>query len=70
MMINTGAFNTNRPRYFKIALRSLIDIAQIEFPMLRTQVDFDHGEAPEAIKQVQYIIPYVTYYINSKVILI
>lgn len=34
----------------------IIDIAQIEFPMLRTQADFDHGEAPEAIKPAQRFI--------------
>ena len=34
----------------------LIDIAQIEFPMLRTQTDFDQGEAPEVIKQAQHAI--------------
>jgi putative NADPH-quinone reductase len=31
----------------------VIDIGQLEFPILRTQEDFDHGEAPEAIRQVQ-----------------
>ncbi|WP_036252169.1 NAD(P)H-dependent oxidoreductase [Methylobacter sp. BBA5.1] len=34
----------------------VINIAKIEFPILRTQADFDHGQAPEAIKQSQQII--------------
>jgi len=34
----------------------VIDIAQIEFPILRTQVDFDRGEAPESIKLAQQVI--------------
>ncbi len=34
----------------------VIDIAQLEFPMLRTQADFVQGEAPEAIKQAQHFI--------------
>jgi putative NADPH-quinone reductase len=34
----------------------VIDIAQVEFPMLRTQADFVQGEVPEAIKQAQYLI--------------
>jgi putative NADPH-quinone reductase len=47
--------------YFKGAESSghnvkIIDIAQIEFPMLRTQADFMQGEAPEAIKQAQQIV--------------
>jgi putative NADPH-quinone reductase len=47
--------------YFKGAESSghnikVIDIAQIEFPMLRTQADFVEGEAPEVIKQVQQLI--------------
>lgn len=31
----------------------LIDIAQLNFPVLRTQADFVEGDAPEMIKQVQ-----------------
>jgi putative NADPH-quinone reductase len=47
--------------YFKGAESSghnieVIDIAQIEFPMLRTQADFVQGEAPEVIKQAQQLI--------------
>lgn len=47
--------------YFKGAESSghnikLIDIAQIDFPIMRTQADFVQGETPEAIKQVQQII--------------
>jgi putative NADPH-quinone reductase len=47
--------------YFKGAESSghnikIIDIAQIEFPILRTQADFVRGEPPEVIKQVQQII--------------
>jgi putative NADPH-quinone reductase len=34
----------------------LIDIAQIEFPILRTQADYTEGEAPESIKRVQPIV--------------
>jgi putative NADPH-quinone reductase len=34
----------------------IIDIAQIEFPILRTQTDFVQGEVPETIKQAQHII--------------
>ncbi len=34
----------------------LIDIAQIEFPILRTQADYVEGEVPEPIKQVQPIV--------------
>ena len=34
----------------------LIDIAQIEFPILRTQAEYVRGEAPESIKQVQPIV--------------
>lgn len=34
----------------------IIDIAQIEFPILRTQVDFDQGEVTETIKQAQQLI--------------
>ncbi len=47
--------------YFKGAQSSghnikVIDIAQIEFPMMRTQADFSQGEAVEAIKQTQQTI--------------
>jgi putative NADPH-quinone reductase len=31
----------------------IIDIAQLDFPLLRTQEDFDHGVAPEVIRQAQ-----------------
>ncbi len=34
----------------------VIDIAQIEIPILRTQDDFDNGEPSDAIKQAQDII--------------
>jgi putative NADPH-quinone reductase len=34
----------------------MVEIAQIEFPILRTQADFVQGEAPEAIKQAQHVI--------------
>jgi len=34
----------------------LIDIAQIEFPILRTQAEYVRGEAPESIKQVHPIV--------------
>jgi putative NADPH-quinone reductase len=34
----------------------LIDISQIDFPILRTQSDYTEGEAPESIKQVQPIV--------------
>lgn len=34
----------------------IIDIAQIEFPILRTQDDFDNGEPPNAIKEAQEAI--------------
>ncbi len=34
----------------------LIDIAQIEFPILRSQADFVQGEPPEAIQKAQKII--------------
>jgi putative NADPH-quinone reductase len=34
----------------------IIDIAKIEFPILRTQTDFVRGEMPEAIKQSHHII--------------
>lgn len=33
-----------------------IYIAQVEFPMLRTQAEFIQGEVPEAIKQAQHLI--------------
>jgi putative NADPH-quinone reductase len=33
-----------------------IDIAQVEFSMLRTQVEFVEGEVPEGIKQAQHLI--------------
>lgn len=33
-----------------------IDIAQIEFPVLRTKEDFDHGKAPQVIQSAQEII--------------
>jgi putative NADPH-quinone reductase len=47
--------------YFKGAESSghniqVIDIAQIEFPILRTQADFVQGEGPEVIKQAQQSI--------------
>ena len=31
----------------------IIDIAQVEFPILRTQEDFDHGKGPIVIRQAQ-----------------
>lgn len=34
----------------------LIDIAQIEFPILRTQTDYVQGETPESIRQGQLMI--------------
>jgi putative NADPH-quinone reductase len=34
----------------------LVEIAQIEFPILRTQADFVQGETPATIKQAQNII--------------
>ena len=34
----------------------IIDIAQVEFPVLRTKEDFDHGEAPETVRPAQEII--------------
>mgnify|MGYP001464062379 CR=1 FL=1 len=34
----------------------MIDIAQIEFPMLRSQADFMQGEVPKEIKQAQGLI--------------
>lgn len=34
----------------------IIEVAQIDFPLLRTQEDFDHGEVIDAIKNVQRII--------------
>jgi putative NADPH-quinone reductase len=33
-----------------------IDIAQLEFPLLRTKADFEKGEPPEVIKQAQEAI--------------
>ena len=47
--------------YFKGAEASghnvtLIDVAHIEFPILRTQADFVRGEVPEAIKHHQQAI--------------
>lgn len=47
--------------YFKGAEASghnvtLIDVAHIEFPILRTQADFTQGEAPEAIRHLQQAI--------------
>ncbi len=33
----------------------VIDIAQLDFPMLRTQAEFSQGEIPESIKQAQEI---------------
>jgi putative NADPH-quinone reductase len=47
--------------YFKGAESSghiinVIEIAQIEFPLIRTQADFVQGEAPEVIKQAQHLI--------------
>lgn len=32
---------------------TIIDIAQIEFPLLRTQEDFDHGKGPIVIRKAQ-----------------
>ena len=37
-------------------LIQLIDIAQIEFPLLRRLVDYTEGDAPESIKQLQPIV--------------
>jgi putative NADPH-quinone reductase len=34
----------------------IIDIAQLDFPLLRTQEDFDQGTAPEVIRQAQNAI--------------
>jgi putative NADPH-quinone reductase len=34
----------------------IIDVAKIEFPLLRTQEDFDHGPVPVSIKQAQDLI--------------
>ena len=35
---------------------TIIEVAHIDFPLLRTQQDFDHGDPIEAIKNVQRII--------------
>jgi len=34
----------------------LIDVAQIEFPLLRSKEEFDHGAIPESIRNAQQVI--------------
>ena len=34
----------------------VIDVARLEFPLLRTKADFDHGEPPAAIREAQATI--------------
>jgi putative NADPH-quinone reductase len=34
----------------------IIDVAQIEFPLIRTKTEFDHAQPPETIRQSQQII--------------
>jgi putative NADPH-quinone reductase len=35
---------------------NLIDVAQIEFPLIRSKTEFDLGQVPESIRQAQQVI--------------